>query len=218
MSAISLRCPGCKRRLAAPREASGQTLSCPNCRAAVTVAVDGNTIIDGDVPDFSYLRNLPEPDDDILTSEDPDDAESALGQSTARQPSKPTTVVPASTPAVPPPIIYTPPPVGTKPPSVAGNAPPADNPFTQLSDTGPKSRRKVAEHDSVTNKSVPPSKTSERLKTSPEPAPVPAVRTPKWVWPVLIALAVYAAFATGVGAWGWLRPASTDPPTAKPAR
>lgn len=212
MSAISLRCPGCKRRLAAPREASGQTLSCPNCRAAVTVTVDGNTIIDGDVPDFSYLRNLPEPDDDILTSEDPDDAESALGQSTARQPSKPTAIVPAPTPASPSPIVYTPPPAGAKPPSTG------TNPFIQLGDAEPNSRKKTTEPSSNVDKKDPPSKTRDRFKPSPEPAPASVARTPKWVWPVLIALAVYAAIATGVGAWGWLRPASTDPPPAKPTR
>jgi len=210
MSAISLRCPGCKRRLAAPREASGQTLSCPNCRAPITVTVDGNTVIDGEVPDFSYLRNQPEPDDDILSSEDPDDVESALGQSTAK-PSKPTAIAPAHAP-VPPPIIYTPPPVGAKP------LPPAGNPFADLNETGSKSRKKAPEPAPAADKKDPPSKIDDRLKTDPEPAPPPAVRTPKWLWPLLIALAIYAVAATGVAAWGWLRPASNESPAAKPAR
>lgn len=208
MSAISLRCPGCKRRLAAPREASGQTLSCPNCRAPVTVTVEGNTIIDGDVPDFSYLRNLPEPDDDILANDDPDDAESALGHSTAK-PSKPTAVVPVP---APPPVIYTPPPVGIKPPHPNGN------PFADLTETGPKSRKQPAEPPPVADKSAPPSKVRDRHKADPEPVPPPAAVTPKWVWPVLIALAGYAVFATGMSAWGWLRPASPEPPSAKPDR
>lgn len=215
MPAISIRCPGCKHRLAAPAEAAGRSLPCPHCRAAVSVPADSNaTLVDENAPDFSYLRNQPEPDDDILVAEDTEDGESALGQSTARRPAPPT-VTSKTTAVVPPPIIYTPPPVGTRPPD------PPDNPFAQLSGP-PSSKRRAtplpprdepAEPDSLPKKAKANDKPRDR-----RPEPEPPARTPKWVWPVLVALAVYAFVATGVGAWGWLRPVAPATAPTKTAR
>jgi hypothetical protein len=37
-----------------------------------------------------------------------------------------------------------------------------------------------------------------------------------WVWPVLAALILYGFVATGLGVWGWLRPA--DPPAVRATR
>ncbi len=212
MSAISIRCPGCKHRLAAPPEAAGRSLPCPHCRAAVSVPADSNaTLVDENAPDFSYLRNQPEPDDDILVAEDTEDGESALGQSTARRPAPPT-VTSKTTAVVPPPVIYTPPPVGDRPPD------PPDNPFAQLSGP-PSSKRRASPLPPPAEPVNPPQKAKDKPRDRrPEPAPQPPARTPKWVWPVLIALTLYAFVATGVGAWGWLRPVAPPPTPTKPAR
>lgn len=210
MAALSVRCPGCRKKLAAPKGAAGRTLKCPNCRGKVTVPNDSaTTLVDEGAPDFSYLRNQPEADDDILVADDADDGESALGQSTARQPVSPTAATRVQ-PAAPPPVVYIPQPVAP---------PPADNPFTDLTEPDEKPRRKPA--DPAPEKTDPP---SERRKRDPDPRPVTRSRseqntsgTPGWVWPVVVGLAVYAAAATGVGAWGWVKVLTTDPP-AKSAR
>lgn len=188
MPAITVRCPGCRRRLSAPERAAGRTLRCPNCGNPVTVVADLDaTVVDGTAaPDFSYLRTADDSDEDILLADAGDDRESALGQSTARRPAQSTKV--GGPP--PPPLVYTPPPVGANGPPVG------DNPFAHLADSGP----------------TPPAEPRRKAPGTPAPAPTPAptppvaVRTPTWVWAVVVALAVYAAVATGVAVWGWLRP------------
>lgn len=182
MPAITVRCSGCRKRLTAPEKAAGRTVRCPNCGTLVTLVADADaTVIDASVPDFSYLKDQPAADDDILLAEGADDHESALGQSTVRRPAQPTKVA-ASPP--PPPVVYTPPPVGV---NGAG-----DNPFADLTDTAPTPQPPLRKQ--------PPAPEPE-----PEPAPT-AARTPGWVWPVVVLLAVYAAVATGAAVWGWVVP------------
>lgn len=191
MSARSVRCPGCQERLAVPPHATGRLFHCPRCRAVVGVAEEGNTVIDGEVPDFSYLKKQAEQDDDILASEDPDEQESALGETTSRPAPKP---VPRVAPPPPAPVLYTPPSANT------------DNPFAAMSERQAKPRPGPLPADE------PPPKARDRRD------PPPVVRTPAWAWPVLIALAVYAAVATGAAAWGWLRPVAPAPISSKLAK
>lgn len=189
MPAISVRCPGCRKRLAAPVKAVGRTLKCPNCKAPVTVPADGdNTVVDENAPDFSYLRNQSDDDDILTATDDAEDGESALGQSTARRPAAPTVV---AKPTIPPPVVYT-------PVAAAVPPPPASVPFTEPAD--------------------PPLIARQKRTAEPEPEPETTVvtRTPVWVWPVLAALILYGLVATGLGAWGWLRP--TDPPPVRTTR
>lgn len=180
MSAVSVRCPGCNERLAVPGPA-GAAVVCPRCGASVPASDEGNTVIDGEVPDFSYLRKQAERDADVLTAEESEDeVESALGENSARRPAaKP---APKPTAPAPAPVVYTPPPADT------------GNPFAAISDRSPKPR--------------PGTKAKAE-----SPAPPPVVRAPAWVWPVVVALAVYAFVASGVAAWGWLRPTATAPTT-----
>lgn len=191
MPAITLRCPGCRKRLTAPERAAGRTLRCPNCGNPVTVTMDLDaTVTDGIVPDFSYLRTEADADDDILLADDKDDSESALGQSTARRPAQPTKVVPVPPPSAP--VVYTPPAAGV-------NVEAADNPFAELG-TGEAVVTPPRPPSDVRKKSAPIS------KSEAEPDPAPTAPTPGWVWPVLIGLTVYAAVATGAAVWGWLVP------------
>lgn len=209
MSALSVRCPSCRKKLAAPKKAAGRTLKCPNCRGKVTVPNDSaTTLVDEGAPDFSYLRNQPDSDDDILVSDDADDGESALGQSTTRQPVMPTAATRVQ-PAAPPPVVYVPQPVAPPPPAV-------NNPFTALSEPdGKYSTRSASGSESRPPKTEPLAGREEHPDRSRGEPNTP--RTPGWVWPVLVALAVYAAAATGVGAWGWVKVLTPDPPV-KPAR
>lgn len=182
MPTITVRCSGCRKRLTAPERAAGRTVRCPNCGTSVTLVADGDaTVIDASVPDFSYLKDQPAADDDILLADTGDDHESALGHSTVRRPAQPTKVV--AVPPPPAPVVYTPPAVG-----VNG---PADNPFAHLDDTAPTPQ--------------PPPRKQPPPPDEPAPEPV-AARTPGWVWPVVIGLAVYAAVATGAAVWGWVVP------------
>ncbi len=168
-------------------------IDCPKCRGSVPVGDDGNTLIDGRVPDFSYLRQQVEVDDDVLRSEEPDEAESVLGENSARRPA----VRPAAelAPASPPPVVYTPPPVE------------AANPLAAISNQSPKSRPRV---NAAPVQPLP--------KTRDQQFPPPVARLPAWVWPALIGLVVYGAAATGVAAWGWLRPTAAAPVPTKAAR
>lgn len=191
MPAITLRCPGCRKRLTAPEKAAGRTLRCPNCGGPVTVAADLDaTVVDGTAPDFSYLRSHSDSDDDILKADDPDDSESALGQSTARRPSQPTRVVPVPPPTAP--VVYTPPAAGV-------NGEGSDNPFVEL-----------GSGEAVVASPRPPSDVRKKSapigKSEAEPDPTPSPPTPGWVWPTLIGLTVYAAVATAAAVWGWLVP------------
>jgi ribosomal protein S27E len=192
MSAVSVRCPGCQERLAVPTPAPA-AIVCPKCRRSVPVGDDGNTLIDGRVPDFSYLRQQAEADDDVLRSEEPDEAESALGENSARRPAaKPAAKL---APATPQPVVYTPPPVE------------AANPFAAISNRSPKSL---------------PRATAKPVQAPPQGhdqhAPPPLARRPAWVWPALIGLVLYGVAATGVAAWGWLRPTAAAPVSTKAAR
>jgi endogenous inhibitor of DNA gyrase (YacG/DUF329 family) len=195
MSAISARCPHCHERLAVPSEAVGRPFTCPRCQTVVGLADEGNTVIDGEVPDFSYLKQQVERDDDILVGENLEDGESALGESPTNRPtSRPTA---KAAPPAPAPVVYTPPPAA------------AGNPFSGLSDR----HRKSPPAPQPAPTPDPPPKARDRH----EPAD-PVARTPVWVWPVLIALAVYAVAATGLAAWGWMRPVAPAPTLVKPAR
>ncbi len=175
-----------------PTDTAGTLFNCPRCRVVVGVAEEGNTVIDGEVPDFSYLKKQAEQDDDILVSEDPDEVESALGETTSRPAPKPP-AKPAPKPLAP--MVYTPPPADS------------GNPFAAMSERQPKPR--PAAPAPVPE---PPPKTRDRRD------PPPIIRTPVWVWPVLIALAVYAVAATGLAAWGWLRPIAPAPTPVKSVR
>ncbi len=195
MSALSVRCPNCHERLAVPSEAVGRPFTCPRCQTAVGLADEGNTVIDGEVPDFSYLKKQEERDDDILMAANPEDGESALGESPTNRPAPRPTAKAAPPARVP--VVYTPPPADT------------GNPFSGLSDR----QRKTQPAPQPAPTPDPPPKVRDRH----EPA-VLAVRTPVWVWPVLIALAVYAVAATGLAAWGWVRPIAPAPTLIKSAR
>jgi DNA-directed RNA polymerase subunit RPC12/RpoP len=174
MSALSVRCSGCHRRLAVPPRAAGRAVRCPHCRATVAVPADDSpTVVDESAPDFSYLRNQ-SAGDDILTPHEPDDQESAISEGSAPRPDPP----PEKPKSLPPTVVYIPP-----------AAIPAQ-PRAGLT--------------------VRPAQPSQ--PTRPD-----RPGTPAWVWPALIGLAIYAAAATGVGAWGWLRPAAVAPPS-NPAR
>ncbi len=175
-----------------PTDAAGQLFNCPRCRAVVGVAEEGNTVIDGEIPDFSYLKKQAEQDDDILMSEDPDEVESALGESTNRPAPRPAAKPAPPTPA---PVLYTP------PPAVVGN------PFAVMSERSPKARPAPSPPTPE-----PPPKARDRRD------PPPVVRTTAWVLPVLIALTIYSAVATGAAAWGWLRPVAPAPTSVKPAK
>ena len=194
MAAISVRCPGCHERIAVPSEAVGGPFTCPQCQTVVGLADDGHPVIDGEVPDFSYLRKQAERDDDILVAEDQEDGESALESPTSRPAPRPSAKPAPSAPAR---VVYTPPPAD------------AGNPFSGLSDR----QRKTRPTPQSAPAPAPPPKARERHEVVPA-----TVRTPAWVWPVLIALAVYAVAATGVAAWGWLRPAEPAPTTTKQVR
>lgn len=194
MSATSVRCPGCQSRLTIPPETDGRPLTCPRCQTVVGLADSGNTVIDGEVPDFSYLKNQEERDDDILVSENPEDGESALGESPTKRPAQRPTAKAA--PAASAPVVYTPPPAEV------------GNPFSGLSDRQRKTQ--------PAPKPVTPPAPSPKVRDRPEPAAV--VRTPAWVWPVLVALALYAVAATGLAVWSWVRPVVPPPTLAKPVR
>jgi hypothetical protein len=78
-----------------------------------------------------------------------------------------------------PPTVVTPP---AAPPKIIYTPPPVsvDDPLADLSGEGPKA-----------------------AESHPE-LPL-ASGTPRWVWPVILALAGYSAVATAAAAWGWLR-------------
>ena len=208
MTPVGFECVNCHHRLSVSADWAGKAVRCPKCQVVMKIPAPRAASPAPPSQGLPTPRNVPRSSSDtdsIFSDPDDGDAESVFsGSSDVRRPVLPPRPPDATQSTIRVPGVADPQPV-VKPPvsPVAVDPDEGSDPFGAMVDEV-MSRARHADEDG------PPSEFGEGDDDPPAP--------PRWMTWALVGLSVYAALATAVAVWGWVRPAAEPPPVQAPTR